>query len=461
MLRVRQAALVAMMSILSLTGGAGHAQTLGETLIRAYQQSPILEAARASLRAQDESVAQARAGKRPSVSARGSASAGISSDTSGVNDSYSLGLDSSVTLYDSGLTKAAIEGAKAGIAATRANLRSQEQAVMFDAVSAFMDVRRDEQSVSVGENNVRVLREQVRAARDRFELGEITRTDVSLAEARLASAQGSLAAFQGALMISREQYRAVVGTKPGRLQAPPPLPALPGTLAQAEAIAMRDHPSLLAARFSQTQAEFGLVQARAGLKPTVDLSGGISLDRAPTMGGGDDNTASAQARLQGTIPLYAGGRLSSAVRQAEQTVAARKYDVQNSARLIRQNVAGAWSNMEVARALIQANRLEVEAAQVAFEGVREEATLGARTTLDVLDREQELRAAQLNLVTSQRDAYVAAYGVLNAIGLLSVEHLGLGIPAYNPDINYNRVESGPYSTVRGGIVDKLRDRYGN
>jgi len=461
MIRVCRAAIVAMIPVLLLTGVDVHAQSLGQTLIRTYQQSPELEAARATLRAQDETVAQARAGKRPTVSASGSAAAGVSSQTSGVNDSYSLGVDSSVTIFDSGLTKAAIESAKAGIAASRASLRNQEQGVMFDAVSAFMDVRRDEQSVLVGQNNVRVLREQVRAARDRFELGEVTRTDVSLAEARLASAQASLAAFEGALQVSREQYRAVVGIAPGTLQAPPPLPPLPGTQAQAEAIAIRDHPALLAARYAQTQAEYAVIQARAGYGPTVDLSGGVSLDRAPTMGGGDDNSASASASIRGSIPLYAGGSLSSAVRQAEQNVAAAKYDVQNTARQIRQGVGAAWSNMEVARALIQANMLEVEAAQVAFEGAREEATLGARTTLDVLDREQELRTAQLNLVTSQRDAYVAAYGVLNAIGLLSVEHLGLGIPAYDPDVNYNRVQSGPYSTVRGGIVDKLRDRYGN
>ena len=457
--RVRTLFLSALAAVLA--AGPAPAGSLADALVRAYQVSPRLESARAALRAQDETVAQARAGRRPRVDATGSASAGISSDTSGVNDSYSLGLNSSLRLYDSGLTAAAIEGAKAGVAATRANLRDLEQTVLFDTVAAYMDVRRDEQSVSVGQSNVRVLREQVRAANDRFELGEVTRTDVSLAQARLASAQASLAAFEGALQISREQYRAVVGIAPDALQPPPPLPALPGTLEQAEAIAMRDHPALLAARYAQTEAEFGLAQARAGYGPTVDLSGGISLDRGPNRFGADDNSASATARIQGNIPLYAGGRLSSVVRQAEQNVAARKYDVQNTARLIRQGVAAAWSNMMVARASIQANQLEVEAAEVAFEGVREEATLGARTTLDVLDREQELRSAQLNLVSSERDAYVAAYGVLNAMGLLSVEHLGLGIAPYNPDVNYIEVESGPYSTVRGGIVDKLRDRYGN
>ena len=460
MVGVRLSGLVAAFAVAGLAVLPARAETLADTLIRAYQQSPVLEAARANLRAQDESVAQARSGLRPNVSARASAGAGVSSATSGVNDSYSIGLDGSVTLYDSGRTAAGVEAAKAGIAATRAQLRDIEQGVLFDAVAAYMDVRRDEQSVSVGQSNVRVLREQVRAARDRFELGEVTRTDVSLAEARLASAQASLAAFEGALQISREQYRAVVGTAPGALQPPPPLPALPSTLDQAEAIAMRDHPLLLAARYAQTAAEFDLVSARADLRPTVDLTGSVSLDNSATQFSGNDNSANATARLQGTVPLYQGGRLSSSVRAAEQTVAAAKYDLQNTARLIRQGVAGAWSNMAVARAQIQANRLEVEAAQVAFEGVREEATLGARTTLDVLDREQELRSAQLNLVSSERDAYVAAYGVLSAMGLLSVEHLGLGIPTYDPDVNYNRVSHGPYSTVRGGIVDKLRDRYG-
>lgn len=436
-----------------------NADTLTDALIKAYQMSPTLEAERAALRNTDEGVAIARSRKRPSLTA--SAGAGVESSENvdwELYDTYQAQLQSSLLLYDHGQTSAAIEAAKATVAAGRASLRDVEQSVLLDTVAAFMDVRRNIQSVQVARNNVSVLEEQVRATRDRFDLGEVTRTDVSLAEARLAQAQANLAAFEGQLTSARETYLAVVGAPALDLRTPPPLPQVPQSLQQIEALAMREHPALNSARYLETAAQFDLARARAARGPSLSVDASVGAIDARDATGRTDNVQ-ASLGLSGSVPLYRGGELSALVRQAESVLQQRRFAVQNTARLVRQDAAVALSNLNVARATIAANREEVRAAQVAFEGVQEEATLGARTTLDVLDLEQDLRDAQLALATSLRDEYVAAYQLLSAMGLLNVEYLNLGIPTYNPDVNYNRVQNAPYSTVEGGIMEKLRDRY--
>ncbi|NNU81357.1 TolC family outer membrane protein [Halovulum dunhuangense] len=445
-----------------LAGLAGPvaAQSLTETLVTTYQSSPVLESQRAALRGTDEGVAQARALRRPSIDLEASVGLDASRDNDwDLADSYTAGLSASLRLYDHGQSAAAIESAKANVASTRAVLRNVEQQVLLAAVAAFMDIRRDQQQVTTARNNVSVLESQVQATRDRFDLGEVTRTDVSLAEARLALAQANLAAVQGNLQSALERYQAVVGSPATSLQSPPPLPSLPASLAEAESIAMRSHPSLEAARFAQTAAEFDLVRARASRGPSVNLTGGLGISNTDNQLGQNEDI-DLRLGLGANVPLYRGGQLSSVVRQAEAAVDRAKFDVQDTARTIRQNAAIAWSNIAVARATIVANREEVRAARIAFEGVSEEASLGARTTLDVLDLEQDLRNAEFRLAASQRDEYVAVYQLLSAMGLLSVDYLNLGIPTYEPDINYNRVQNAPYSTVEGSILDKLRDRYG-
>ncbi|WP_112321708.1 TolC family outer membrane protein [Oceanibium sediminis] len=454
----------AMMACAAITAGViapsgSVAQTLTDSLITAYQNSPILESQRAALRNIDERVALARSSMRPNINVGTSAQFQASRDTDwDVSDNYSATLGASLLLYDHGQTAAAIESAKAVVAANRGVLRNVEQSVLLNTVAAFMDVRRGVQSVTVAENNVQVLRQQVQATRDRFELGEVTRTDVSLSEARLASAQANLAAFRGQLAAAREAYRAVVGVAPGQLANPPAIPALPATLTEAEAIAVRTHPSLEAARFSQTAADFNLKRARAARGPSLTANSSLGINNTDGILGRNEN-AVATLSLNGNIPIYAGGQLSALVRQAEAALAQAKFDVQDTARAIRQNAAVSWSNLAVARASIVANKQQVRAARVAFEGVREEALLGARTTLDVLDLEQDLRDAEFQLASSLRDEYVAAYQLLSSMGLLSVDHLQLGIPTYDPDVNYNRVQNAPYSTVEGDILDQLRDRY--
>ena len=436
-------------------------QTLPQALITAYQSSPALEQTRAQLRSTDEGVAQARSAMRPNLSAQGSANAfADSNDDFDLARTLSLSLNASLLVYDHGATAAAIEAAKARVAAQRALLEDTEQSVLASTVAAFMDIRRDISSVGVSEDNIDRLRQQVQAANDRFELGEVTRTDVSLADSRLAAARSDLASAQGALRVSREVYRAVVGVAAGNPSPPPPAPRIPASQAAAEAIAMSENPVLRAARYQQTAAEFDLTRARAARGPSVTLNGSVGYtDTDNNFNGSIQQDSSVSFGVTGTLPISQGGTLSSLARQAQAALDAAKYAVQSTARDIRQGVAIAWSNLEVARALSVSNRAQVQAARISLDGAREEATLGARTTLDVLDREQELRNAELALVRSQRDEYVRVYELLQAMGLLSVDYLGLGIPQYDPDVYYSRVENAPYSTVEGTIMDKLRDRY--
>ncbi len=466
-------------------GNPSYADTLADTLVKAYQLSPALEAARAQQRATDEGVAQARAGKRPQVDISSTLRTGRAerSDFVGrLNDSLSrsrslnVELTASLNLYDGGRTRAAINAAKAQVSAGRAQLKNSEQNLFLNSVASYVDVRRDSRFVALGQNNVSVLRQQVRAARDRFELGEVTRTDVSLAEARLAQAQATLASFVGQLAVSKESFKAIVGVEPVNLQTPPPLPNLPATLDQAIAIAMRENPSMISARFQELVARYNLERADANRKSTLTAGANVGVetsdaDVGPDSDGGlgstnlnifndENSTLSYGLSLTASRQLYSGGALKSAVRQATNTLAQQKFLLQDTARQVQQNVASAWAGLEIAQASIRANREQVAAAQITFDGVREEARLGARTTLDVLDREQELRDAQVQLASSIRDEYVRAYELLATMGLLTIEHLNLGIEAYDPDVYYKAVERGPAITPRGAKLDKLLQKYG-
>ncbi len=435
-----------------------HATTLQEALAQAYQTNPSLLAVRAGLRAQDETVAQAIAAMRPSVglSANLSSSAPITAldqDT----DSFRASLDTSLVVYDGGRSADALKAAEYGVLAAQANLRSTEQTLLLQAAIAYLDVRRDQRFLALAVNNVNLIEQQVQATQDRFDVGSVTSTDVALARARLAAAQTSLAANSGGLSLSKEIYRAIIGSEPTNLSAPPALPNLPMSLAEAESIAMREHPAILAARYEERAAEHDLVRARNVRIPTVSL--GASIDYSITSIPGTEST-SASIFLNGQMPIYQGGALSSAMRSAIQILESRKATTQETMRQVRQATASAWANIRVARASIEAARLQIEANEVAYRGIEEELRLGARTTLDLLDAEQELLTAKSNLASAQRDEYVAALNLLAAMGLLTVENLNLGIPAYDPNVNFDRVKTAPVSTFSGGqVLDSIADRW--
>ncbi|MEM8740066.1 MAG: TolC family outer membrane protein [Pseudomonadota bacterium] len=468
----RAAALMFGMVALAPLAGPASGQTLSDALVAAYQSNPDLVIGRAQLRQADEQVVQAQSELLPDVTGTvtGTASnreavfldGGVS--TVGLlrpSLSADATITGTVTLYSFGRNPANIASAVASVLSARASLISVEQDVLLDAATAFLDVRRDLQFVSLARNNVRVNSELLRATQDRFEVGEVTRTDVAQAEAALASARSNLASNTGSLSESRAQFLAVIGFEAVDLAPPPPAPDLPKALAEAETIAMREHPDLISSRFSEEAAMQDVELARSGLNPVITLSTSVFYQASVVVDrGNESDSTGADIQLQLQVPLYQGGELSSLIREAIALLDQRKGETQRTGRLIRQQVQTAWSQLSVARASIAANGEEVRAEQVAFEGVVEEARFGERTTLDVLEAEQSLLEARSNLVSALRDANVAAYSLLSAMGLLTVSHLGLGVEPYDPTENYDFVTTNP-PDPEGLRLERILDRWGD
>lgn len=453
----------------------GVSKTLQEALIEAYQTNPTLLSERASLRSQDETVAQARAAGRPTMTgvmvgerAQTTLFPNGVADTQDSIDSFRASLNIELLLFDGGKTSNAISAAENMVFAGQSNLNASEQNILLQAATAYLDVRRDLRFVALGESNVKLIAQQVEASKDRFQVGAITRTEVALAEARLAAAKTNLAASLGRLALSKEIYRAIIGSNPVNLQAPPRLPQLPSSLGEAESIAMREHPSILAARYAEKAATHDLERARAAWSPNISLGASVSYSNSDgkTQGtiftppqpipGAMQNSVT----ISGQIPIYQGGAMSSGLRAAVEIFEARKASTQSVMRTIRQATATAWANLRVARASINAARLEIEANQIAYDGINEELRLGVRTTLELLDAEQRLLTARSNLASAQRDEYVATFNLLSAMGLLTVDNLALGIPAYDPNINFDRVKNAPDIIFEGGtVLDAISDRW--
>ena len=435
------------------------AETLAETLVSAYEHSGLLDQNRALLRAADEDVARIVSELRPIINwsadiTRSFGSARTGGVSTGIaNTDANLGLTLDLLLYDFGRTQLRIEAAKETVLATRESLRSIEQQVLLRAVAAYMNVRRNGELVSVRENNLRLLRQELRAAKDRFEVGEVTRTDVSLAEARLASARSGLASAQGDLLQSIEEFRAAVGRSPGQLQPPRNLPSLSGDIEGAKSIAVRNHPDIRKAQHDVAAAELTVSAAEAAMKPRVSLT--TRLGTGDEFGSGDrTRTGSVGVTLSG--PMYQGGLLSSAKRQAMAQRDALRGSLHVTRHAVVQDVGNAYAILRAAQASRLAGQEQVRAARVAFRGVREEAKLGARTTLDVLDAEQELLDAQATVIGAEADVYIAAYTVLESIGQLTAKDLRLNVQIYDPAAYYNLVKDAPVSlSTQGQKLDRV------
>lgn len=436
--------------------GPAGAETLEQAFATAYATNPALVSARAGLRAVDEGVPIARSGLLPDVNA--SASAGASrtsingSPSVSSTEPRSVALNATQVLYDGGRTRNSVDSAISGVDAARSRLTDTEQQVLLQVVTSYMNVRRDQQFVQLAENNVRVIAEQLRAARDRFEVGEVTRTDVSQAQAALAQSEAALAAQEGALAVSFQAYGRVVGAPPGDLADPPPHPPLPTTLAEAVQEALDSHPQVVAARFDEEQARSDIAAAQGVLLPTVSLNGSVSYreDQSAQLSNG---VASAQVQVTATIPLYQGGAAYAGVRQAQEVRSQRMSQIHETTRAIQEQVENAWTSLATARSTTGARRQQVAAAQLAFEGVREEAKLGARTTIEVLNAEQALLNARTDLVSSLRDEHVAAYSVLSAVGRLTVAQLGAPVAPYDPDENYGEVNDKLFGFERDELTE--------
>ncbi len=428
------------------------AESLMDALALAYQTNPEIASERASLQALDETFVQARSVGLPNASSQFSLSATDSKSerqiftgggsTSNFEDSDTTGnsalsVSAGQDFYRGGQTRAAMDAAEANILAGRANLLALEQAVLFDAVPAFVDVRRDLEVVRIRMNNVEVLNRQLQAAQDRFEVGDVTRTDVAQAEARVSAARSALAAAQADLAVTRANYARVIGQSPGELQPEPPLPPLPATVDEAVSLALESNPNAVSARLREDAARAGVRQAEGAFRPTVGWQLQAVTQRDLLDGGVDNDAVTATARA--TLPLFTGGLNSANKRQALANENAARLDVRDIERQVTELTVSAFAQYISANAQIDASEQQVRASEIAFEGVEEEARVGLRTTLDVLDAEQEVLDARLALVDARRNAYLAGFGLIQSVGQLSVPNLGLDVPEYDPTSNYSEI----------------------
>lgn len=403
------------------------AQTLNETLEAAYRTNPVLAAERARVRQVSEGVVQARSARLPNVGA----SAGISeSETwggtgvgAGGGGDVNYSVSASQTLYAGGGIDASVDQALARIEAARFGLINTEQQVLIDAVAVHLDVLRDTAILSIRRNNVEVLAEQLRAARDRFEVGEITRTDVAQAEARLSGAQAQLSAAQATLAASRAGYERVTGTVPMDVQQPEALPEVPESFVIAADVALENNPLLRSALFNEQAAQAGIRIARSATRPDVGLTASASESRESDFSGRARGSVTVGARV--SVPIFTGGLNDSRIRQAAAAADESRMNVLNVRRLVAESVSNAWNNYLAAEAVIRSSREAVRANEIAFDGVQQEAFVGLRTTLDVLNAEQELLNSRLELVRAERDYQVASYALLQTMGRLTAEQVGL------------------------------------
>lgn len=442
---------------LGMAGAAARAETLGQTLADAYRNSNLLEQNRAVLRATDEDAAGALAALRPTLALVQDFTWQMSDAAANplaIDSSATLSLVADLTLLDGGQRGLKLEAAREAVLATRESLVGVEQTVLLGAVRAYMEVRGRTAILDLRRSDVELSREEVRAARDRFEVGEVTRTDVALAESRLALAQSQLAGAEGELLAARETYRAAVGRLPsGPLAAPPPLPRTAASVDEARALAQRGHPSIRQAQRNVTARELAVQIAEASLGPTVGatLSSGIN----------DQSQQTNSLRLRLSQPVYSGGAIPSAVRKSMAQRDQARAALHETTLGIVQQVGSAWARARAAEATIAAAREQIRAATIAFEGTREEAQLGARTTLDVLDAQQELLNANANLIEAEATLNTRIYEVLAAMGLMTADHLGLDVPRYDPALYFDAVRAAPSSTsAQGRKLDELLSRIG-
>lgn len=427
------------------------AQTLTSSLAAAYDNNPELNAARSQLRGVDEGVAIARSGNRPQVTGTMSATArtvrninqrNALTGTRGSNtvntNPVSIGVRLVQPLFQGFQVRNSIRQSEAAVRARRSALVDTEQVILFDAATAFMDVIRDQALVELRQSDIRFLREQVRAARDRFEVGEGTRTDVSQAEARLAEAQSAYNFAVADLEASKAFFRQVTGLEAQDLSNNLEVGSLlPKTLDAALAIGQAEHPAIIAAIHNVDVALFNARAIAGETLPSVNLEGQAGTTFFPNSS--QNRQDSAQVSVNVSIPIYQGGRVSAQVRQAKEELGTARIQVDQNRDAVRRRVASAWAEYRAAEASILSAQTGVFAAQLALDGVIEEQRVGQRTTLDVLNSQRDLVDAQVTLVQAERNATVAAYALLSAVGRLTAQRLDLRVAAYEPEEHYEAV----------------------
>jgi len=420
---------------LLLIASSASAETLADALASAYANNPTLNAQRASLRATDEGVPQALAGYRPTIS--GSAQASLSSQMPGsIPRGVSLTIEQPI--FTGMQTTNGVKIAETAVLAAREALRDAEQQTLLAAATAFMNLVEAQANLNLTKENLDFLREQVRAAQDRLNVGEGTKTDVAQTNASLAAGQAEYNSAVAALNTALAVYEQVIGHRPTMLGAAKPVDAwLSKSLNAAIADAMTSHPSILAAGYNIDIADYNVKVVEGALLPTVSVSGTLTHEDDSQGTGRTNNSAQAVASL--SVPLYSGGETASKVRQAKETLAQRRIELDAARDTVREEVVSAWGTLDAARAQISAAQSEVSAEGLVLSGVIEQQKVGQSTTLDVLNAQQTLLNARVADVTAQHDRVIASYTLLAAIGMLNAQTLKLNVQPYDPVTHYTQV----------------------
>jgi outer membrane protein len=428
---------------------AAAADTLEWALVQAYQNNPSLNAQRASLRATDENVPQALSGYRPKLSLTANGGANYSNSTSHTppsqptqtsDDFVSRGYAGTMTqtLYNGFQTANRTRQAESQVFAARETLRVTEQQVLLDAATSYMNLLRDAAILELNRRNVEVLTEQLKQTRDRFNVGEVTRTDVAQAESRLAAGRSALLGAQSNYVTSQANYRRVIGVDAGRLAPGTPVDRFsPAMLAVAINDGQQHSPSVLASMYGVDVAELSVKVSEGSLYPNLGVTASAGQSWDPVFNVRKQTTASVIGTL--TVPVYQGGAEYSAIRQTKETLGQQRLNLDVNRDQARATVVQSWGQLDAAKAQIEATTAQVNSAEIALNGVREEARVGQRTTLDVLNAQQELVNARVALVTAQHDRVVASYTLLAAVGGLSMQRLGLNVTIYDPQVHYQQV----------------------
>ncbi|HVC37474.1 MAG TPA: TolC family outer membrane protein [Gammaproteobacteria bacterium] len=422
--------------VMALAGGALlltapmlQADTLGQAFAQAYDSNALIQAQQAQLRASGYDVEKAQAGYKPQISfdaGIGTAHNDLSSPlfhiTTYSQNIKSAGLTITQPLYTGGQVSSNVNAAQDVQSAQLATLNTTEEQVFLDVATAYTDVVRDQAVLKLEQNNVDVLNKQLAASQAEFENGEVTRTDVAQSQARLAGAQAALIQAQGALAASRATYVRAVGAEPGNLEQPTMPAPLPATQADVIQLAQQNY-TVLAARYTENAAQQQAEAVSSKQKPSVALTGQLLEAQDPEIGFSRIDTRSIMLTL--SVPLYAGGALDAEQHAAQQRAAASHDDLLDAQRQAKLDAVNAWQAFQTANAQLAAINSQIQAEQVAASGVRDEASVGERTTLDVLNADQELLNARVNLIRAQRDQLVAAYALKAATGQLTAASLQL------------------------------------
>jgi outer membrane protein len=431
--------------------GIANAENLASAWSKAYQSNPSIAAERARVRSIDEGVPQARSGWRPTVSVTNSTGLQyvdqeLSQGGSGDDTIFPTTITGRVSqpLYRGGRTGADTSRADSEVRAARAGLTNVEQQVLFSVGQAYMDVLRDKAVVDLNINNINVLERQLQATQDRFSVGEVTRTDVAQAESRLARSKADLTTAEGNLQTSRAAYARQVGEPPDNLEPPTTPYGVPSSLDDAVQRAAANNPAVIQALSLHQSAKHTVDLVEGELSPTVALNG--LLQQSFNSSRNVDQTTVAQATVDLTVPLYQSGSVYSRVRSAKQAESQHLQLAEDNRRQAVEAATQGWEQLVATRARIDSLESEIRANEIALEGVQQEALVGTRTVLDILDAEQELLDARVNLVVARRDEYVAVFNLLAAVGSMTAEGLQLDAPRYDPSVYYRSVRDKWFGT---------------